>query len=115
MPKTKSGNRIHLADAWRHNGVQNETGNPTYDVRSDWNLIVRAWPVELLSASGGETLRGRQVTSITTHIAIGNFFGADKIRATDRLVIAGIWYAVITAVDPDGTRFEMRVECKREV
>jgi hypothetical protein len=115
MARQRIGNRRHVASFSRHNGNQDQTGAPTYGVDSDWSSIIADWPCEMLTTGGGELLRGRQVTSSTTHVLIGDYYGADHVLATDRVLINGLTLEVVLAIDPDGDNVEMRIECKREV
>jgi hypothetical protein len=78
--RDRIGSRRHRATFSSYTEEQDYHGNPNYAAETFRQDV----PVEMLSTSGGERIRGRQVTAETTH------------------------------VDMDGDRREIRVELKRE-
>lgn len=115
MPKRfRAGSRRHQADFEQHDGTIGTHGNPTYKTSGDWDTIVSAWPCELLTTKGGESLRGRQVTADTTHVLFGEYQGATSVTTDMRAVIDGTTYDVVSVYDPDGDGREMRVELRIE-
>lgn len=115
MRRERIGNRRHRATVSRHDGTGDDHGNPTYTTSSDWDVVVTDWPVEMIAANGGETIRGRQVTEKTTHVLFGEYQGGKTIASEMRAVISGTTYQVVSALDVDGDSREIRVELKREV
>lgn len=112
--RQRIGNRRHSLDAKQHDGTTDSLGTPTYHVAGDWDTVTSGWPVEMLVVSGGETLRGRQVTAQTTHVFYGEYYGGKDIEADMKVVVENVEYDVVTAYDPWGDRQEFRVEAKRE-
>ena len=113
------GARLHLATFYQHNGNTDDLGQPTYTVDTDWLPVVINWPVEKLGVSGGETLRGRQVASETTHVLFGEAQGGLGIMPKHRCEVTdlnGSWqrYQVTSVLDRDGINQELRVEIKRQ-
>ena len=112
------GNRRYTADFYSHNGNVDTTGTPTWDVSADWNVPVLTWPCELTTTRGTEDERGKQVTATTTHVLYGEYFGAKGVAADMKIIIGNdddiITLAMVSAVDTDGTKREMRIEAKRE-
>lgn len=115
MARQRLGNRRHFATAYQHNGTLNQHGMPAYDDSTAWNRVVTRWPCELLTANGGETIRGRQVTATTTHVLIGEYFGGNGIKPEHRVEVNGQTYAVVAGYDADGDNREYRVEMRLEV
>lgn len=114
MARKRIGFRNHRALIQEHNGNQDDNGQPTYTVEADWLLVEPQWPVEMVAASGGERLRGRQVAASVTHVLFGEYFGAKEIRPDMRCIIDSSVYGIVSVLDKDGTSMEMRVEVKRE-
>ena len=116
MPKRQRlGRRIHQADFQLHNGNLDDSGTPTYTSEDDWQVVIAAWPCEVLNTSGGETLRGRQVTAETTHVLIGEYFGVEGVTTDMRIEVNGQTLAIVSVLDQDGDSYERRIEAKREV
>jgi hypothetical protein len=106
--------RIHQATFERHNGNQDATGAPTYNLPTDWRIVMSGWPCEVLTTTGGERMRGRQVSASTTHILVGDFFSAaDKIDPECRAWINGRLYNIVAVIEPDGLNRELRIEVKQ--
>lgn len=117
MPRRgKIGNRRHRADIKQHNGKKDDHGHgaPSYTTPGDWDTVHAAWPCEILTTSGGESLRGKQVAAQTTHVFFGEYHGASSTTADMELEVDGVRYAVVWAGDWEGDRREMRVETRRE-
>ena len=112
--RKKIGYRNHVATFQQHDASQDSHGQPSYPTGGDWDTVVTDWPCELITTSGGESLRGRQVTETTTHVFYGEYFGAEGVTADMRMIVGGDTYAINTAYDPNGDRRELRVEAKRE-
>jgi hypothetical protein len=105
--------RIHSVEFQKHNGTQDTLGQPTYGTDTDWDVVAQ-WRCELLTAGGGEKLRGRQVSANTSHVLIGDPAAvADKVDPTCRAIIGGKTYNVTAVYDPDGLNREFRVECRQ--
>lgn len=116
MYRQRIGNRRHAARIEKHDGTQeSDHGHPSYTTPGDWDTVVESWPCEVLTTSGGELIRGRQVQAETTHVLFGEYFGADNVTAEMRAVVGGITYSIVAAYDPDGDSREMRIEARREV
>lgn len=113
--KNRVGTWQHIATFQQHNGRKNDHGLPTVDVDSDWRTVLASWPCELMATSGGEQIRGRQVTAVTTHVLFGDYFAAKNVTPDLRVQVNGLTLQVISAFDPDGQQFEMRIEAKREL
>lgn len=107
--------RRYRATITQHDGTQDGHGNPTYTTAGDWDTVVSGLPCELLTVSGGEVLRGKQVASQTTHVLFGEFQSAGTITTDMRVTVENVIYSIVAAYDMDGDRREMRIECKREV
>lgn len=117
--RNRDGNRRHIATFQQHDGTVDSHGHPTLGTSADWDDFISGWPCELLTGSGGERLRGRQVTAETTHVLFGEYFGAEGVTAKMRVLIddptgTSVTYQVVSAYDPDGDGREMRVELRRE-
>lgn len=108
------GMRRWTATFQQHDGRYDSHGQPTYGTAGDWDTFLSAWPCELMTVSGGETIRGRQVTATTTHVFYGEYFGAEGVTAQMRMIVDGQTYAIQSAYDPAGDRREMRIEARRE-
>jgi len=115
MPRrNRRGGWQHVASFSQHNGRVNEHNLPTVANPGDWRVVVREYPCEVLSTSGGETIRGRQVTAYTTHVLFGDYFAARNIKPDMRVKVKGMKLNIVSVLDPDGDQFEMRIECKAE-
>lgn len=115
----RTGKRRHVATFQSHNGTTDAHNHPTYSTDTDWSNSVVDWPCELTTVQGGEVLRGRQVSEITTHVLFGEYFGADGVAAQMRCLIdnpsgSAVTYQVVAAYDADGLSDEIRVELKAE-
>lgn len=115
MPYRKRiGARRWIGNFYRHDGTVDEYGTPTYDNDNDWDLVITGWPCELVTTVGGEVLRGRMVNEKTTHVAFGEFFGAQSPTTQDRLVINDVKYGIVSFIDADGLQTEARIELRGE-
>ena len=112
--RERIGSRRYRATATQHDGTQDAAGNPTYTTAGDWDTVVTAWPCEILTTTGSEMIRGRQVTAGTTHVMFGDYHYGSTITPDMRVTVGGVVYDVVAAYDPDGDRRELRVEAKRE-
>lgn len=72
------------------------------------------WPCEWRSVSGGERLRGKQVTTATTHVVIGDYHFVSSVTSAMRCVINSVIYGVVSVRDIEGDSREMFIELKRE-
>tara|TARA_R110000824_G_scaffold53003_3_gene147016 strand:+ start:4970 stop:5314 length:345 start_codon:yes stop_codon:yes gene_type:complete len=111
----RAGAERHRAKFTQHDGTQDSHGTPTYRVPGDWDTVVAAWPCELLTSTGTETLRGKQVQATTTHVLFGEYHGAKLVEPDMRAVIDNVTYGVVAAFDPMGNSREIRIELKRDV
>lgn len=114
MARQRIGSRRHFADFYRQDGTKDAHGIPDYSDDATWTRVIHAWPCELITASGGERVRGRQVTAATTHVAIGEYYGAREADPDMRAEIGGRRFAIAAAYDPDGDNRETRVELRIE-
>ena len=105
--------RIHVATIEQHNGNQDELGHPTYTNDADWRIVVPRWPCELLTASGGERLRGRGLSASTTHVFIGEWAAVQNVTPDMRLNVGGKIYNITAVYEPDGLNREMRIEARQ--
>lgn len=110
----KIGRRRHRADILRHDGTIDADGVPDYTTPGTWDTFITAWPCEILTSSNGEPLRGRQVTSETTHVFYGQFAGGNTITTDMRVQVEGVTYEVIASIDPYADRRMWWVEAKVE-
>lgn len=72
-------------------------------------------PCHVETVSGGEVRRGQQMTATTTHlVTMHHPQGAFAITPRDRLYWTSESLAlnVISAIDPDGMRSELLIQCK---
>ncbi len=113
--RKRVGYRIHSATFQRHNGNVDGNGTPTYNLPNDWAATAGPWPCELVTATGGEVLRGKQVSARTTHVAFGERFGSQTVTTMDRAVIGGESYGIVAVIDSDGMNRESRIELRREL
>lgn len=76
-----------------------------------WTTVTAAVPCEIISAYGGETIRGRQVEARTTHVVTMHF--REGITPTMRLVETanGRVLNITRADDFNGKRRELILEC----
>ena len=114
MARKRIGFRNRYVSFLRHNGNVDASGNPTYSTPDDWYLVARGWPAEVLNTSGGEVIRGRQVTAETTHVLYGEWSYVQEISPRDRITFNGVTLEIVSVTDPEGLRYEMRIEAKRE-
>ena len=113
--RERTGSRRYRADVQQHDATVDGHGSPTFTTAGDWDTVVTGWPCEILTTTGGETIRGRQVSATTTHVLYGQFAGGSSITPEMRLVVNGVNYSVVSAYDPDGMRRKIRVEAKRQI
>lgn len=108
--------RRYVASFYVHNGNRNQTGNPTYDDLEDWYQVAYDYYCEKINSSGGETVRGRQVTDQTSFVLVGDYWGARAIgvSAPMQVEIEGIRGNVISAEDIDGQQLEMMIQVEIE-
>lgn len=113
MPRRfRTGYRNHVAKIERHNGSTNSDGDPTYNVASDWVVVCAGWFCEKLATGGSEPIRGRQVTSQTRYVLIGEYFSAKDVETTDKLTIDGENHEILAVLDIDGDSRERRLETR---
>lgn len=115
------GDMRHRCTFQQHDGTVDGHGQPTYTVSGDWDASILDWPCKLQSTTGGERIRGRQVTAETTHVLFGHFSHAQNATADMRAVVtssttgATTTYQVVSVLDMDGEGRELRIELKREL
>lgn len=68
-------------------------------------------PARVDSVTGGESLRGRQVTA-NASVVFTIRYRAD-ITTRMRVIYEGATYYILRASDPYGDRRELRIECRR--
>ena len=113
--RKRVGFRISTAAFTRHNGNVDANGTPTYDSPNDWVAVQGPWPCELVTTTGGEVLRGKQVSATTTHAAFGERFGSQDLTPQDRVTIAGQVFGIVAVIDADGMNRETRLELRRQL
>jgi len=67
-------------------------------------------PARVESVTGGESLRGRQVSAETQLVCTVRYLST--ITAKMRVVYAGGTYGIVRASDPYGDQRETRIECR---
>lgn len=113
--RKRVGHRNHSATFSRFNGATNSAGNPQYENPGNWIAVLKVWPCEMVSASGGETIRGRQVTANTSIVLFGDYAAAKYVLESDRVTVDGRVLGVAAAYDAEGDKMELRVECREEI
>jgi len=108
------GSRRHRAKVEQHDGTVDAHGTPTYHTSSDWDTVVLSWPCELLTASGGEKIRGRQTSSETTHVFFGDYAAASAVTSSMRVICNSQAYGIVSVYDANGDGREIRIEAKIE-
>lgn len=111
-PASKRRHRITIQ---QHNGTLDNAGNATLNTEADWETIVSNWPCEAMTASGGEKIRGRQTNAETTHVFIGEYYGASATTPDMRAVFNGSIYQINAVYDPDQMNRELRIEAQRRL
>ena len=106
--------RRYRADIEQHDGTTDAHGMPTLQTAADWDVKVSKWPCEKVAVSAGERIRGRQVSDQTSLILFGDFAAVEDVTPKMHAVIDGTTYGIISVVDVDGDRREMRIELKLE-
>jgi SPP1 family predicted phage head-tail adaptor len=108
--RDRIGSRRHRATFSSYTEEQDYHGNPNYAAETFREDV----PVEMLSTSGGERIRGRQVTAETTHVMYSDYYNLEGVTAQMQALVGGVLYHVVSVLDMDGDRREIRVELKRE-
>jgi SPP1 family predicted phage head-tail adaptor len=108
-----TGKRRDNALIQKHNGNADKYGQPTYKVEADWETVIR-WPCQFQSTSGGEFLRGRQVTAQSTHVLWGDYAAVRNVTTDMRVKIRGQVLGIINVDDLFGDQKEMSIDAKRE-
>jgi SPP1 family predicted phage head-tail adaptor len=108
-----TGKRRDNAQIQKHNGKVDDYGQPTYKVEADWETVVR-WPCQFMSTSGGEFLRGRQVTAQSTHVLYGDYAAVRDVTPDMRVKIRGQVLGILDVSDLFGDQREMSIDAKRE-
>lgn len=114
MRRFRAGYRNHIARFDEYAGDADIHGQPQYTDSTQWDTVLRQWPAELIPTTGGETIRGRQVTAQTTHVLFGSYHGAEMLTAEMRCVLEGKTYGVVRVSNEEGRQQEIRVELKWE-
>ena len=109
--RERCGARRYRADVKQHDGTVDLHGQPS-TLATAWTTVVAQWPCEVLTTAGGEILRGKQVSAQTTHVFYGDFVGGDEVTPDMKVTVNGVDYHVLSALDMDGQRREIRVEAK---
>ena len=118
MRRERIGNRRHRATFKSHNGTEDAAGHPTFSIEGDWVAVIEDWPCEMLSTSGEEELRGRQVNAHATHVLYGDFQSAigvlPEMKCLVTVTTTGevVTKNVIVAMDRDNDGREMLVELR---
>jgi len=109
-----AGKRRHTAVIQKHNGNTDDYSQPTYKVEADWDTVIKGWPCQFQTTSGGEFLRGRQVTAQTTHVLWGDYSAVRNVTPDMRIKISGLVLGILDASDLFGDQREMSIDAKRE-
>jgi len=112
--RNKIGSRRYIATFFAHDGTVDGAGQPTFNDPAAWNQIVTGWYCECLATSGGETLRGQQVTAQTKRVLYGDFAAVRSVTARMRCKVDGIVSDVISVLDDSGEKREMRIQLGEE-
>jgi SPP1 family predicted phage head-tail adaptor len=96
-------NRITVQTATE---TQDATGQP---IRT-WATYLADYPVAVDAVSGGEVLRGRQVSAEATTVFSGRWY--EGVTPHMRVTFDGRTLGIVRAHDPYGDRRELRIECK---
>ncbi len=115
MKQSYRGGRNYVAHFEEHNGQQDEHGNPTYSNDRHWRRVVSGWWCDVQTTTGGETPSGRSMSTTTTHVLVGEYYGAQNVQPNHRCFINGDQYEVVSVMDRDGLRRDMQIEVKRTV
>lgn len=110
-----AGRRIHVITIEQHDGSLDDANQPTYDNADDWDDVIVGLPVELLSVSGGETVRGQQMEANTTHLAIADYFSSEGVTELMRFTYESETYHITNVRDPKGTRRERFMQCRTKL
>ena len=107
----------YVATFSRHNGNVDNTGNPTYSIPADWDVVADDIPVSLMGAGGGEAAYDRQQTERSTHNLYCDYWDGVSagIDVTMRVQVNGETFSIVHIGNPDGIQREMEIEVKREV
>ena len=108
-----TGKRRDTALIQKHNGNKDTYGQPSLTVEADWETVVR-WPCQFQSTSGGEILRGRQVTAQSTHVLWGDYMAVRNVETTYRIKIRNLTLGIVDVSDLFGDQKEMSIDCKVE-
>jgi SPP1 family predicted phage head-tail adaptor len=75
-----------------------------------WTTYLADYPVAIDQVTGGEALRGRQVSAETEIVFSGRWYAG--VTAQMRVSYDGRTLGVVRASDPYGDRRELRIECR---
>ena len=106
------GQLRHIVNVERNTPTPDSATNEPID---SWAAIASSVPAHVETASGGELRRGQQMSATTTHLVkMHHPQGAFTITARDRLnwVSEATYLNILSAVDPDGMRSELLIQCK---
>jgi len=70
-------------------------------------------PARVENVTGGETIRGRQVSAETTTLLTIRYLAG--VTPQMRVLYEGRTLGIVRASDPDGARRELRIECREVV
>ncbi len=75
-----------------------------------WTTYLADYPVAIDQVTGGETLRGRQVSAQAMLVFSGRWYPG--VTTQMRVVYDSRTLGIVRASDPYGDRRELRIECK---
>lgn len=113
----RTGKRNYMAYVERHTGEEDPHGMPTYSADNEWCQVIR-WPCEVIGATGGEVIRGRQTSAYTSHVLYGDYKAAKKIKQSDRIKITidgtELYLGILSIRDAEGDLYEMVIDARHE-
>lgn len=114
---SRRGRRRYSIEIQQHDGTANDHGHPSYEVTADWDSVIAGVPASRETVSGGETLRGVQVTAETTDVFVCDWstMNAYSVTPEMRLKCDGQVYGIITIRDANGLNREAIIEARREL
>lgn len=75
-----------------------------------WTTYLADYPVAIDQVTGGEVLRGRQVSAETQIVFAGRWY--EGVTTQMRVIYGSRTLGIVRACDPYGDRRELRIECR---
>ena len=104
-----AGRKRHRITIQQATSTPDAAGQP---IRA-WTTFLADYPVALDQVSGGEVVRGRQVSQETQVVFTGRYYAG--VSSQMRVVYGSRTLGIVRAVDTYGDRRELRIECKEAV